>query len=383
MNMSDLHVLHLDHSVEAGGAELALVRMLKFANWNPVVVLPRQALASRGVFSGLNDQVVVLETGPNQPSGVARRGVLAKLSLATRLILAAVSLCVSRALPDGPVHANSSRSAVYGALFARARRRPLVVHLRDIVGSPSQSVLANLLFTQVALRCADAVIANSRTTLRSAEPHLSAKAARWIIPSPIGLCSRPSRCSADRLETVGMIARLAPWKGQHVLVRAFATVFGGTGVRLRLVGGPLFGEENYEQRLRVLVEELGIADQVDFTGHVDNVWGELELMDLCVHCSVQPEPLGQNVLQYLSLGKPVIAANVGGPAEWIDHERNGLLFEAGSVSDLARNLLRLRDDHHLRSHIAHEALHATRIFTDEEVAVEHGRAFRAAYEASL
>jgi len=44
------------------------------------------------------------------------------------------------------------------------------------------------------------------------------------------------------------------------------------------------------------------------------------------------------VLEYLSLGKPVVASNIHGMAQLITHGQNGLLFHPGDAEDLARNL---------------------------------------------
>jgi glycosyltransferase involved in cell wall biosynthesis len=41
---------------------------------------------------------------------------------------------------------------------------------------------------------------------------------------------------------------------------------------------------------------------------------------------------------------PVIATNLGGMAEAVTHEVNGLLFERGDVDDLARQLRRVADE---------------------------------------
>jgi glycosyltransferase involved in cell wall biosynthesis len=47
-----------------------------------------------------------------------------------------------------------------------------------------------------------------------------------------------------------------------------------------------------------------------------------------------PRPL----VEAFAAGLPVIASRIGGLAEMVEPGRNGLLFEAGSASDLARRL---------------------------------------------
>lgn len=60
-----------------------------------------------------------------------------------------------------------------------------------------------------------------------------------------------------------MFGRLAPWKGQHVFIRAVAAV---PGLHAVIVGGALFGEQVYEEELKLLCAELGVRDRVHFLG---------------------------------------------------------------------------------------------------------------------
>jgi glycosyltransferase involved in cell wall biosynthesis len=147
---------------------------------------------------------------------------------------------------------------------------------------------------------------------------------------------------------IGMIGRFSEWKGQDIFLRAFARVFAGANVVARLVGSPLFGEEDYEVSLRQLAHELDIADQVEFRGFRENVWLELREMDVLVHCSIRPEPFGQVVLEGMAAGVPVIAANAGGPAELITNGVDGILIRSGDSVDLARALRHLAANRELR-----------------------------------
>jgi glycosyltransferase involved in cell wall biosynthesis len=55
-------------------------------------------------------------------------------------------------------------------------------------------------------------------------------------------------------------------------------------------------------------------------------------------------------------GCPVIATGLGGMAEVIRHEENGLLFEPGDAGGLAAALRRLAQDHGLLRKLAHNAV---------------------------
>ncbi len=174
-----------------------------------------------------------------------------------------------------------------------------------------------------------------------------------------------------------MLARIDPWKGQHLLLEAFARVFRGRDVRLQFAGDAPFGHEAHVEHLRHRASELGIAAQVDFLGHVDDVETLLAGWDVAVQASTRPEPLGQNVLQYLASGRVVVAADEGGPAEWIVDGGNGLLVAPRDVDALAAALGRLDADDDLRRRLAIAAAATPGLLDDEAVT----RAHAAFYEA--
>jgi glycosyltransferase involved in cell wall biosynthesis len=168
--------------------------------------------------------------------------------------------------------------------------------------------------------------------------------------------------------TIGIVGRLAPWKGQHVFLDAFAQAFRGTKVRGRIIGSALFGEDSYADSLRRQAERLGIAHQVEFRGFREDVWAELRALDVLVHSSVRPEPFGQVVLEGMAAGVPVIAAAAGGPTELITDGVDGLLTRPGDPTELAGAMRRLVDDPELRARLADAARERSREFTPERTA---------------
>src|SRR5262249_10793443 len=107
--------------------------------------------------------------------------------------------------------------------------------------------------------------------------------------------------------TFGIVGRLAPWKGQHLFLEAFARAFPDSEERAVVVGGALFDEVDYEHGLQRTARRLGIAGRVEFRGHRPDVWEELARLDVLVHASITPEPFGQVILEGMAAGVPVIA----------------------------------------------------------------------------
>jgi glycosyltransferase involved in cell wall biosynthesis len=142
--------------------------------------------------------------------------------------------------------------------------------------------------------------------------------------------------SEPRLLCVG---RLIPIKGHIVLLRAFAEAKREVpGLRLDVAGrGPL------ESALRALVRELGIADAVRFLGHVSPIQGAIERSAIIVVPSMG-EGFGMVALEAMERSRPVIAAEIGGLGELVEHGRTGLLVEPGVAEPLRRAIVELAGD---------------------------------------
>ncbi|WES63889.1 glycosyltransferase [Microbacter sp. GSS18] len=373
-----MRVLHLDHTSAAGGAEYALKRMLVTGPpWQPLLLVPPSGRG--GVYADLPGRAPVRVAGVAQRAGVSAGGALPALAALGRLLAQAV---VTRLHPGfrtaDIVDANTARAAAYGSLAALTSRRPLVVHLRDMVEPEALGGFGFALMSRVALRRADGVIANSRATLESARPFLRPDAVTAVIPSASGLirASEPRRADA-RPVTVGMLARVDPWKGQLLLLEAFADACAGTGARLEIAGGAPFGHEGHLDSLRSRAVELGVAEQVAFLGHVEDTAAALARWDVAVQASLRPEPLGQNVLQYLAAGCATVVADEGGPTEWVVDGDNGLRFTPRDRVSLAGALRRLAEDADLRARLGASAVRTPGLLSDAEVARAHADLYAA------
>jgi glycosyltransferase involved in cell wall biosynthesis len=169
---------------------------------------------------------------------------------------------------------------------------------------------------------------------------------------------------------VGMVGRLAPWKGQHVFLEAFARAFSGGNEVAVVVGEAMFGtqEEEYARDLHDMVQRLGIAERVDFRGFRDDVWAELAPMSICVHASVVPEPFGQVIVEAMLASIPVIATAAGGPSEIVTDGQDGLLYPPGDVEALADAMRRLREDPALRGYLVANAHRRAARFSSRDTA---------------
>jgi len=134
--------------------------------------------------------------------------------------------------------------------------------------------------------------------------------------------------------------RLERIKNVEVVLRAIHTLRSqGLLTGWRVV---VLGTGSDELRLRTLNSSLGLDSIVTFTGFV----GDAERDALYSRCAmvVYPslaEPLGMPCVEAGLHGKPVIAANAGGPASFIEHMKTGLLVDVSQPDAVAQAIAEL------------------------------------------
>jgi colanic acid/amylovoran biosynthesis glycosyltransferase len=143
------------------------------------------------------------------------------------------------------------------------------------------------------------------------------------------------------------VGRFVRTKGYDYLIRAIAELLGrGVDVQLELVGD---GEE--AGALRDLARELGIADHVTFRGWLnsDGVRLAMRQAAVFVHPSSGLGDAKPNVVEEaMAVGTPVVASQVSGIPELLDHGRCGILVPPKDVPAMAAGIERLLADPALR-----------------------------------
>jgi glycosyltransferase involved in cell wall biosynthesis len=144
---------------------------------------------------------------------------------------------------------------------------------------------------------------------------------------------------------VAMVGHLRPWKGQDVVLEAARRLSGPTRERLRIVfvGGAGRENEPYAARLRETSATAGLGSLVSFLGEREDAIAIMGASDIVLHASTVPEPFGLVVVEGMALGRAVIAAAIGGPAEIVTSE-SGVLFDPTRPDALAVALESLASD---------------------------------------
>jgi glycosyltransferase involved in cell wall biosynthesis len=364
-------VVYLDHVAKLSGGEIALLRLLPHLDRvEPHVILAEDGpLVGRLHMEGVSTEVMEMpDSGRGLRKDRVRAGKLPTAAVrSTAAYVLALAARLRRLSPD-LVHTNSMKAGVYGSLAARLAGIPMIWHVRDHIDDSYLPPHAVGLIRRMTRHLPTAVVANSRSTMETLRAPSNPVVIYSVLPEVLSEVQPLRRRTRGPL-TFGVLGRLAPWKGQDFFLRAFAAAFPGGDERAAIVGGALFGEDEYARSLPALAEQLGIAERVELRGHRSNVWEELSRLDVLVHSSISPEPFGQVILEGMAAGVPVIAAGAGGPAEILSDRVTGILYAPNDLVELAA-AMRSMHDQQLRNRLTVAARDALGPYSPAVVAAQ-------------
>ena len=142
------------------------------------------------------------------------------------------------------------------------------------------------------------------------------------------------------------VGRLCIEKGVLVILKALDILINQQSKRhlhLNIFGD---GDDGYMKELHDYIREKQLAAFVTFHGKVpqDVLIAQYDRSDIMLIPSLWKEPFGLVVAEAMARGLPIITSNIGGPAEIITHEVDGLLIEPGDEHLLAMAITRLLDN---------------------------------------
>jgi glycosyltransferase involved in cell wall biosynthesis len=356
-----VNVLYVDHTSLVSGAQRALLDLLKGL---PPTIAPT-VMCPKGKLADMVTQIGVPVVDFAGTAGSLRlhpwrtaiaAGEIGLSGLAVRRVATAVKADI--------VHANTARAGLIAVAARRLGGPPTIVHIHDAL-PPSRS--ANLV-RQAVCSGSDALITISDYTTENIArgyPQLPVHMLHNPLDierfDPAAMTKRQARTAlgiAHDVKVAGVVAQITPWKGQDTAIRALKLLDQQhPGARLLIVGETKFLEaarydnRSYARWLYRLVRGLGLEGRVEFWGERDDVSTIVRALDVSLTPSWE-EPFGRSVIEAMALETAVIATNVGGPAEYIEHGRNGLVLPPRDVRRWGVALERLLSDVGLREQLA-------------------------------
>jgi glycosyltransferase involved in cell wall biosynthesis len=176
-----------------------------------------------------------------------------------------------------------------------------------------------------------------------------------LVPSTSGDDARRIREElglGEHARLVGAVGRLVWQKGFEHLLAALP----GVAARVPEVGLAIVGEGPLRAELEARARSLGVAERVRFLGFRSDVPSVLRACDVLAVPSLQ-EGFPMVTLEAMALGVPIVATEIEGIAEQLDHDRQALLVPPAQPRALTTAVLALLQDQALARRLAEAGRH--------------------------
>lgn len=241
-----------------------------------------------------------------------------------------------------------------GILAKLLSRTPCVMHTWGEIIGPSPITLARTATDVITALASDRIVATSKYAAGQYKRYAAFRdKVRLINPSIDTGIFRPVKSRITRAyglegkNVVVFVGRISPSKGAEDMVeiaRHLATE--NRDVKFLLIGP---GDENYVSSLKRRIRDLGMKENFEFTGPVENknlpdYYSAADLSILPSHF----ETFGLVNLESQACGTPVIAYDIGGIPSTIINNKTGFLVRYGDYHGFADKINLVLSDESLR-----------------------------------
>ncbi|AEB76549.1 glycosyltransferase family 4 protein [Clostridium botulinum] len=183
----------------------------------------------------------------------------------------------------------------------------------------------------------------------------------WVIPNGVEVKEFQKsfnkkkfklRYARENEKVVIYVGRHVFEKGIQVLIDAIPDVIKEYN-NIKFV---ICGMGSMTEELKVKVKNRGLLNNVTFTGYISDIEKKMlySIADIAVFPSLY-EPFGIVALESMAAKCPVIASDVGGFSEIINHRVNGMKFICGCSNSLKDNILEILSDDMLSHNLKENA----------------------------
>lgn len=317
-------IVHYSDSTTFGGTERAILRLMAAmdrGHWKLALVHHADAPAAlvdgaRAIAADLHEV----------------RRVKGKLDIGA---LSAFAAELRRIAPSVfHAHLHWPLACKYGIAAASAARVPAIVATAQLHVEISRAGLVDFQHRMIS-QLVSRYIAVSRDVAKNLVRRFRVPETKiTVIPNAVDEAEIASGLSrpagdwpvAEGRKAVLILARLEPEKGVDVAIDAIG--------RVADVDLVIAGSGSCSGALESKAAQLGINHRVHFLGHRNDPASLLARADVFVLPS-HVEGLPLSVLEAMAAGVPVVATDIGGTREAVEHEKTGLLVPPGDSNALA------------------------------------------------
>ncbi|HEV8132251.1 MAG TPA: glycosyltransferase family 4 protein [Acidobacteriota bacterium] len=326
-----------------GGGEISFtltLQLVQQSGWNILAIIPGEGPLARF----LEQRGISYQVAPIEPLRQLRN---------LRYLIRPKPDWMKVALRYRPhlIHCNSVRAALYGQALGHNLRVPTVFTARK---TESDGLIDYFL-----MRRLDAVVCVSQAVKQRFPDFLGSEKLNVIYNAVDPKRFSEPRTAAQQLRNrwlagaegplVGVVGRLSPIKGQHLVVEAAPRILAELpAVRFVFVGSEDSSYPGHESKLRDRVRELALQDRVLFCGFRSDIECIYQALDLVLFPS-RSEGFGRIIIEAGAARRAVVAGDIEVIREILPPSLHDLLVPLDNVDVLADRTVKLLRDDALRS----------------------------------
>ncbi|MHA1381445.1 MAG: glycosyltransferase [Candidatus Helarchaeota archaeon] len=248
------------------------------------------------------------------------------------------------------VHTNSTKAGFIGRFAAKIAGVPIIIHtihganlLEDLpkykwyILYLAEKLVAKFTSLFIAVCNNDKKIYSNLRITRYSNIKVVHNGASINICNDISEISTPNKLLNNLFEfKILTIANFSYNKGLHILLEAAKLVLKEN----QKIGFFIIGHGTKMQRdsLKEKIKYLGISNNIILIGFSEDIYSYLYNSDLFVLSSVK-EGCPFSILEAMSASLPIVATNVGGIPEILNHGEYGLLVKRKDSNELAQTII--------------------------------------------
>ena len=244
------------------------------------------------------------------------------------------------------LHCHEMKSRAYGLIAAKVIELPIVATNHNWIRE-NRTVATYELLDAFSLRFFDRIIAVSEEVkqlmLKFKIPQRLISVVRNGINLKESCEKRDDNTSlrhalgiAENVRVVGMVGRLSIEKG----IKYFLEAAQKTLVKMPNICFLIVGDGPMEKELKQHTKMMGIEGRVVFTGFYKDIAALYSLLDVYVLTSLR-EGTPMALLEAMAARVPVVATGVGGVAQVVRHNENGILVKSHDPEEISESVLHL------------------------------------------
>ena len=246
------------------------------------------------------------------------------------------------------IHTHLYRANILGRVAGRIAGTPVIISSQRSIDGWKK--FYHIWLDKITSHYCNLIIANSyaaKNILITREKIPSQK----IVVVYNGALSQPLTANRQPLTasffTVAYIGRLHKEKGVY-LIPEIAKIVYEKNNKIKFF---IYGDGPERQSLELRIKNLELENSVKFPGWQTNLKDVYDSIDILLLPS-EEESFPQAALESMSYGVPVIASDVGGISEVVEHQKTGLLIKSKSPESFADTILSISQDHYCYHHFS-------------------------------